>query len=152
MARRSGAPDGRSLIKAPVTLPDTKGKSKASTEVRIYAVAEKIVKEGCTRLDIIKYCKDEWGLSETQAVRYWTSALHYLRPENPEEYREALIARNFNVAEEILHRALDANNLKAAAEALKILNAMLGVGSKAVEIKDKDGNGNDRVFTITFSE
>lgn len=152
MPRSNGAPDRRSLVKTEVSLPDTKGKSKASTEVRIYQIAEKIVKEGCARMDIIDYCQKEWGLSQTQAIRYWTSALAYLRPDNPEEYREALINRNFNVAEEILHRALEANNLKAASEALRILNSMLGVGSKAVEVRDKDGLGNDRVFTITFGE
>ena len=134
-----------------MTLPDTKH-SRASVEARIYLIAEKIVKEGCPRLDVINYCKENWGLSKTQAIRYWTSALEFLRPENPEQYRESLINRNFNIAEEILHRALENNNLKEANNALRIINQMLGVGGNKVEVKDKDSGGNDRTFTITFGE
>lgn len=104
-------------------------------------------------MDIVDYCEKEWGLSKTQAIRYWTSALEYLRPDSPDEYREALINRNFNIAEEILHRALENGNLKEANNALKILNGMLGVGDgRSVRIEDKDTAGNDRTFTITFAE
>ena len=63
-----------------------------------------------------------------------------------------LINRNFAVAETILQKALDSNNLKAANEALKILNQMLGVGGKQVEIKDNDSEGQDRTITISFND
>lgn len=126
--------------------------SSISTQARIYELAEMIVNSAQTRQQILKYCKEKWELSDTQSDRYYYSALKYLQPKNPELYRELLIERNFNIGERILQKALESNNLKAANEALKILNSMLGVGGKNIEINDKDANGNDRVFKISFGE
>ena len=135
-----------------VKLPGTDKPAKPSTAVRIYEVAELIVKKGYTRMDVIDYIKREWGLGKMQAIKYWTAALQFLRPENPEAYREALINRNFNVAEEVLRRALESNNLKAANEAIKILNSMLGVGVKTIGIADKEADGSEKKIIISFND
>lgn len=142
----------KKIVRKEVPTLDNAKESKPSTEVRIYELAEKIVRSGSTRLDIMNYCKDEWGLSTKQSERYYYSALNFLRPENPEEYREALINKNYNIAEGILNRALSAGNLKEANNALRILNQMLGVGGKQIEIQDKDSNGGDRTFIISFGD
>lgn len=142
----------KKTVRKEVPSLDSAKVSKPATEARIYELAEKIVQSGSTRLQIMDYCKEEWGLSQKQSERYYYAALNYLRPENPEEYREALINKNYNVAEGILNRALANGNLKEANNALRILNQMLGVGGKQIEIQDKDSNGGDRTFIISFGE
>ena len=139
------------LRKTEAVLPGNK-KASASTEIRIYELTEKIVNSGWTRLEILKYIQDEWGLSDTQAQRYWVAAINYLRPKDPEKYREALINRNYDILESILKKALERNDLKEAINAVKALNQMLGVGGKSVEIKDKDAQGEDRKIVISFGD
>lgn len=141
----------RQLRKTEISLPGN-NKASPSTEVRIIEVAELIVKKGYGRMDCMKWVQDNWGLSEKQSERYYYAALKYLKPKDPDKYREALINRNFAVAETILQKALDSNNLKAANDALKILNQMLGVGGKQVEISDKDSAGEERKIVISFGE
>lgn len=139
------------LRKTEVTLPGNK-KATPATEIRIIEVADLIVKKGYGRMDCMKWIQENWELSEKQSERYYYAALKYLKPKDPDKYREALISRNFALAETILQKALDSNNLKAANEALKILNQMLGVGGKQVEIKDNDSEGQDRTITISFND
>lgn len=141
----------KQLRKTEIALPGNK-KASPSTEVRIIEVADLIVKKGYGRMDCMKWVQENWGLSEKQSERYYYAALKYLKPKDPDKYREALINRNFTVAETILQKALDSNNLKAANEALKILNQMLGVGGKQVEIKDKDADGSEKKIVISFGE
>ena len=141
----------KGLRKTEALLPGNK-KASVSTELRIYELSDKIVNSAWTRLDILRYVMEEWGLSETQAQRYWIGAVNYLRPKEPEKYREALINRNIDVLETILKKALEANNLKEANNAIKIINSMLGVGGKQVEIKDKDSEGEERRIVISFGE
>lgn len=141
----------RQLRKTEISLPGNK-KASPATEVRIIEVADLIVKKGYGRMDCMKWVQENWGLSEKQSERYYYAALKYLKPKDPDKYREALINRNFAVAETILQKALDSNNLKAANEALKILNQMLGVGGKQVEISDKDSAGEDRKIVISFND
>ena len=103
-------------------------------------------------MDILQYVKDTWGLSDTQAQRYWMAAVNYLRPKEPEKYREAIISKNIDLLETIIRRALESNNLKEANNAIKTLNSMLGVGGKSVEIADKDAAGEDRKIVISFND
>lgn len=137
--------------KSEALLPGTK-KSTVGTELRLYEIADKIVKNGYGRMGCIDYMVKEWGISEKQAEKYYYGALNYLRPENPEKYREALINRNFTVLENLLQTAIERNDIKTAADVVKILNSMLGVGGKQVEIKDKDGSGGDRKIVISFGD
>ena len=143
--------NNRQLRKTEAVLPGNK-KSTVSTEVRIYELSDLIVNSGWTRLDIMNYIQQEWGLSDTQANRYWLAAVNFLRPKDPEKYREALINKNIDLLEMIIRRALEANNLKEANNAIKILNQMLGAGGKQVEIKDSDSGGQDRTIVISFGE
>ncbi len=124
-------------------------KNTLATDVKIAFLANKIVKEGWTRYDIMQHVQNEWGLSKTQAERYYKSACTTLLPSNDKEWRDALIARNFTTLEEILKRALERENLKCATEVLKTLNGMLGIGGRQVEIKDDTGEVK-RTITINF--
>lgn len=136
---------------SPAVLPGNK-KSTAATAARIWDIAKRITYSGSSRIDCLDFMKTEWGLSDTQASRYYYAALKLFIPEEPEKYREALINRNFSTVESILQKALDRNDLTNALGAAKILNQMLGVGRKAVEIKDKEGTPEERTITISFTD
>ena len=128
---------------------ETTKSSTLATQVKITFIAEKMVKEGWSRFDVMKLLKEDWGYSNSQAERYYKAACETILPSNDQKWRDALIARNLGTLEEIIKRALDGNNLKAATEAIKALNNMLGVGGKQVEIKDGEG-ATQRTITISF--
>lgn len=127
-------------------------KSKVSTTIRIMDIAELIVKKGYGRMECMKYAQEAYGISEKQSERYYYGALNYLRPEDPEGYREALISRNFSVMEELLKRAMDSNDTKTALDVVKAMNSLLGVGGKQVEIADKDKEGGEKKIVISFGD
>lgn len=137
--------------KSEALLPGTK-KATVATTARIIELAEKITNEGYGRQAIKKYAEENYGLSDTQSERYWTAALKYLVPEDPEKYREALIGRNFSVLESLLQKSIERNDFKTALDVVKVMNTLLGVGGKQVEIKDKDGSGEERKIVISFGD
>ena len=122
------------------TTPTLKGSQKPTlaTQLKIQEVAELITNKGYGRLACLKYCKEKWNVSETQADRYYSAALIYLRPDNPEEYREALIARNFGILEGMLQKALENNDLGNATQIVKVMNTMLNVGDKKIALETEN--------------
>lgn len=136
------------MEKKPTTVEGTK-KNKLSTQVRRNLLIDNIVNSGWTRLDCIKFAQEHWGLSETQAKRYYYAAVHSLIPDNPEQYRQELIARNMNVLESLLRKAIDSNNLKTADRIIRTLNGMFGVGNNHIEIEDKN---NNNIIKISFGD
>ena len=137
--------------KSDALLPGAK-KATVATEARIIEIAEKITKNGYGRQAIMKYIKDEWGLSDSQAERYYYSALKYLVPQDADKYREALINRNFCVMESMLQSALERNELKTALGIVKVMNTLLGVGGNQVEITDKGKDGEEKKIVISFGD
>jgi len=125
---------------------------RLETELRINYITDALVKSAWTRYDVVQYCKDTYGLSETQGEKYYTAAVKNILPKNPEAYRETLIARNMATLENMLKKCLDRENFKQANEVIKTINSMLGVGGKQVEIKDKDNKGDERTIKISFSD
>ena len=126
--------------------------SKLSTQLRIQDVATQIAEKGYGRLACMKYVAEKYGLSEIQGEKYYYGALKYLRPDNPEEYREALINRNFSVLEKLLQDAIDHNDTATALNVVKVMNGMLNVGGKQVEISDKEKDGTEKKIVISFSD
>lgn len=122
-------------------------KSQLSTQLKIQELASVIAEKGYGRLASMKYVSDKWGLSEKQAEKYYYGALNYLRPEDPDKYREALIARNFGVLENMLQKALENNDLASATQIVKVMNTMLNVGDKKVQLEQ----GDTRI-TVSFGE
>lgn len=129
-------------------------KSTAATQARIWECAKMIANSGYSRLDVIDYITENWDIGQSRAEKYYYAALNLMKPkeEDKERYREILIEKNFNTAETILRKALERNDLTNANAALKILNQMLGVGQKAVEIRDKEGTPEERTITISFTD
>ncbi len=91
-------------------------------------------------------------MSQSQAEKYYYGALAYLRPDNPEEYREALIARNFSVLEKLLQDAIEHNDTPTALNVVKTMNGLLGVGGKQLEVAEKSTDGGEKRIVISFND
>lgn len=127
-------------------------KSTLSTQLKIQDLACVIAEKGYGRIACKKYASEKWGMSEAQAEKYYYGALKYLRPDNPDEYREALISRNFSVLEKLLQDSIDRADTKVALDVVKVMNAMLGVGGKQVEFNEKDKDGGEKKIVISFND
>lgn len=127
-------------------------KSTLSTQLKIQELAGVIAEKGYGRLASMKYAAEKWGMSQAQAEKYYYGALKYLRPDNPEEYREALIARNFSVLEKLLQDAIEHNDTPTALNVVKTMNGLLGVGSKQLEVAEKDSGGGEKRIVISFND
>lgn len=127
-------------------------KSTLSTQLKIQELANVMAEKGYGRLASMKYASERWGISQAQAEKYYYGALNYLRPDNPEEYREALIARNFSVLEKLLQDSIDRADTKVALDVVKVMNAMLGVGGKQVEVAEKSTDGGEKRIVISFND
>lgn len=125
-----------------------KSKTELTTEVRIRDIADKIVNQGYTKWDAVQFAIDTYKIGKGQALKYYYASLRYLTPENPEQYRDALIERNFQLLETILNRALTEGNLKEANQAVKLMNEMLGAGGgKKFEVETPDKTRIQITFT-----
>ena len=133
------------------TLRDSQ-KSTLSTQLKIQDIAGVIAEKGYGRLACMKYASDKFGISQSQAEKYYYGALNYLRPDNPEQVREALIARNFSVLEKLLQDSIDRADTKVALDVVKVMNQMLSVGGKQVEIADKETDGSEKKIIISFND
>lgn len=132
-----------------MVLKDNK-KPTLVTETRIRDLADRIVNSGYTKWDAVQHCVDTYGVGKSQAIKYYYASLRYLTPDNPEQYREALIEKNFHVLETILKTALDTGNLKEANNAVRIMNEMLGVSGRSLNIK---AEGDEKTtISISFTE
>lgn len=124
-------------------------KTERLTATRI-ALLSKNVAKGWTKDRIVNYVKDQWGLSDTQASRYYYSAVRYLVPDDP-EFKQSLVEKNIARLEQMIEDAMEAGERKEANDLIKTLNQMLGVaqGNK-VTIGNRDDEGNQQVIEITF--
>lgn len=130
----------------PILKKSNKG-STLATQLRVQELSREIAEKGYGRQASMKWCMDNWGLKEGQAEKYYYAALRYLMPDNPAEYRDALINRNFTVLENMLKMALDRNDLTNANAIIKTMNQMLGADGKKLEIT----NENQKI-TVTFGD
>lgn len=133
------------------TLRDTQ-KSTLATQLKIQELANVMAEKGYGRLASMKYASERWGMSQSQAEKYYYGALNYLRPDNPDQYREALIARNFSVLEKLLQDAIDHNDTPTALNVVKVMNGLLGVGGKQLEVAEKDKDGGEKRIVISFND
>lgn len=131
-----------------VTLRNEK-KPTLVTEARIRDLADRIINSGYTKWDVVEYAQNTYGVGKGQALKYYYASLRYLTPDDPAQYRESLIERNFQLLETILNRALAEGNLKEANNAVKLMNDMLGAGgNKRFEVETPDKTR----IAITFTD
>lgn len=110
-------------------------------------LSEMIAKSGCSKFDVIRYARDNWGISRTQAERYYTSACKMLMPDDTDKWRELMISRNFATLEELLHMAMERSDVKSAVDVVKAMNQMLGIGDRKVAVQTEDAK-----IIVSFGE
>ena len=119
--------------------------------MRVEELAETIVKTGMRRTTALKWAQERFGVSYDTSKTYYAAAMRYLRPDDPQKYREELIDRNFAILEEMLQTALKRGDLKNANAIINTLNRMVGIGGNKVEIKDESQSGTSKTITISFA-
>lgn len=117
------------------------------TQTKVIELAKQIVDKGYGRQAAVTYAMEHFKVGRGQGERYYYAAISYLRPDNPEEYREALIARNFGVLESMLQKSLENNDLATATQIVKVMNTMLNVGDKKIQVEQ-----GDTKIVVSFGE
>lgn len=124
-------------------------KTERLTATRIALLSKEIAK-GWTKDRAMDYAQNEWGLSYTQASRYYYSAVRYLVPDDP-EFRKSLIDKNIARLELMIEEAMEAGERKEANDLIKTLNTMLGVNANTkVQVGQYTPDGAQQTITITF--
>ena len=124
-------------------------KTERLTATRI-ALLSKQVAKGWTKDRIMDYVQNEWGLSQTQASRYYYSAVRYLVPDDP-EFRQSLIDKNIARLEQMIEEAMEEGDKKVANDLIKTLNQMTGVaaGTRA-QMGQYTPDGAQQIIEISF--
>ena len=121
------------------------------TKIIMEEFAEEIAKTAMPRRTAIKWAAERYGVAETTASSYYAAAMRYLRPSDPEKYREEIIDKNFAILERMLQTALKRGDLKSATQIIRTINQMIGIGGNKVEIKDNGPSGETKTITISFA-
>ena len=120
-------------------------------KVLIEEFAAEIARTAMPRRTAVKWAMERYGIAESTGNNYYAAAIRYLRPDDPQKYREELIDRNFAILEDMLQTALKKGDLKNANAVIRTLNQMVGIGGKTVEIKDSGPSGDTKTITISFA-
>lgn len=127
------------------------GGSSQRSKMKIEEFASEIAKTAMPRRNAIKWAVERYGVAEATASMYYAAAMRYLRPEDPQKYREELIERNFAILEEMLQTALKRNDLKNANAIINTINRMVGIGGNKVVINEEAPSGTSKTVTISFA-
>lgn len=121
------------------------------TKIIMEEFAEEIAKTAMPRRTAIKWAAERYGVAESTASSYYAAAMRYLRPSDPEKYREEIIDKNFAILERMLQTALKRGDLKNATQIIRTINQMIGIGGNKVEIKKGEVSGQTETITISFA-
>lgn len=121
------------------------------TKIIMEEFAEEIAKTAMPRRTAIKWAAERYGVAESTASSYYAAAMRYLRPSDPEKYREEIIDKNFAILERMLQTALKRGDLKSATQIIRTINQMIGIGGNKVEIKKGEVSGQTETITISFA-
>lgn len=121
------------------------------TKIIMEEFAEEIAKTAMPRRTAIKWAAERYGVAEATASSYYAAAMRYLRPSDPEKYREEIIDKNFAILERMLQTALKKGDLKSATQIIRTMNQMIGIGGNKVEIKKGEVSGQTETITISFA-
>ena len=121
------------------------------TKIIMEEFAEEIAKTAMPRRTAIKWAAERYGVAEATASSYYAAAMRYLRPSDPEKYREEIIDKNFAILERMLQTALKRGDLKSATQIIRTINQMVGIGGNKVEIKKGEVSGQTETITISFA-
>lgn len=148
---RSKGEGGNSAHPSKVIIPANFNRTKNAypeTELKVLELA-KMVSEGKTRETCLKHIIETKGIKMQQAKQYYDAAIRYLMPDDLDEYKKEILAKNFERLETIVERGMkDSADLRLAKEAIAELNRMCGIGGNKVTMaKSKDG---DEMIQINF--
>ena len=121
------------------------------TKIIMEEFAEEIAKTAMPRRTAIKWAAERYGVAEATASSYYAAAMRYLRPSDPEKYREEIIDKNFAILERMLQTALKRGDLKSATQIIRTINQMIGISGNKVEIHQDKGSGETQTITISFA-
>lgn len=124
-------------IKPSGDIPGERG-PRTTSMTMIESAAAKLSK-GATKKEVVQFLEENYKMTTNRATEYYYAACHYLRPKDPEKYREALIQNNISRLEKIIDECMEGTGnekqLKVAREAIAELNKMLGISGNNVTIR-----------------
>lgn len=143
-------------LKKPKTTAVTRHTAKNGGEVEGPTLlkiqeAAKMISEGKTRDTIIAHLQEKYGMSFATARNFYTDGVRFLLPRSEAKYRNELIAANIARLEKIIEKAMDANQLKVARDAIETLNKMIGIGNGGFQIAvNQDPENKTQQIYIKF--
>ena len=135
-----------------VSDPSKTGRDEISTPtpgtvLKVIEIAKKITK-GKTRLDVMNEMMAE-GCSMRKAEYYYDAAVRFLTPNDPEEFKKGLIAKNMAKFEDLYQKAYEAGQYKTCRDILDSLNKMYGL-SGGNQVNIAENAEGERVIQIKF--
>ena len=118
------------------------------TVKKMLEVVKKIAKGG-NELEILDWIQDTYGYGFAMAKKYYTAALNFLVPAEPEETRQQSIAVLEARYEELYKKAYDNGQYKTARDVLDSLAKLKGyTGGNSVRIAENEKG--DRLIEVKF--
>lgn len=118
------------------------------TVKKMLEVVKKIAKGG-NELEILDWIQDTYGYGFAMAKKYYTAALNFLVPAEPEETRQQSIAVLEARYEELYKKAYDNGQYKTARDILDSLAKLKGyTGGNSVRIAENERG--DRLIEVKF--
>ena len=124
------------------TLPET---------VMKVQTAAKMISAGKTRATVMEFLQTEYGIAPSTAKQYYNDAVHYLLPDNDEEFKANLIKINYERLDKIIQESMAAGNYRVAREAIDTQNKMCGIHQNGITVGvATDQKNNTQQVVIKF--
>lgn len=110
--------------------------------VRVQDIARQI-SEGKSGPTILNGIIEKYNVSEQRARQYYQAACRFLMPEDEEEFKKELWAKNISRLEAIIEKGMAKEDFRIAKEAIDSLNKMMGIGGQVKvggRINPEDGS------------
>lgn len=132
-------------------IPTAEHGASPETVRRILDIADRVI-EGEPRYKLIKYIREQYGLGNLQATRYYDAALRYLVPseEEQEGFREKMQAKLMERYESLYKDAVDRHSTKIAKEILDSMAKIYGL-TQGDSVKIKEDQEGNKEIEISFS-
>ena len=115
--------------------------------------AAKMIAKGKSRATVMEHLQTEYGLAPSTAKQYYNDAIHYLLPDNDEEFKNNLIKVNYERLNTIIQESMDSGNYRVAREAIETQNKMCGVNQNGITVGvATDQKNNTQQVIIKFDQ
>ena len=130
-----------------------KGRNKGAEPATVMKVQEaaKMISAGKSRATILETLQEKYHIGYDQANHLYGAGIRFLIPEDEDEFRKELIAKNIARLEKIVEESMDARQWKIAREAIDSLNKMIGIGNGGFQVAvNNDKENNTQQIYIKF--